>query len=203
MSKDIYKVYKITNSVNDKVYIGITENLRTRWNIHKSHVRNKLNRPLYNAMNKYGIDKFKITTICSTKTREDMGIIEQQLIKEHNTMAPNGYNLTTGGEMAYTVSEETREKQRQRSLGRTHTKESRQKMSESLKGRVVSKETRQRISESSKGKVISKEVRQKMSDAKRGKYLPDDQVSEKALYMRRLRERQRLQKSYKTTPKQA
>ena len=94
-------VYKITNTINDKVYIGITDNLERRWHEHKKEAKSNLNRPLYHAMNKYGIDQFTITPICSTLTREDLGTLEQRLIKEHNTMTPNGYNLTSGGERAW------------------------------------------------------------------------------------------------------
>jgi hypothetical protein len=140
-------------------------------------------------MAKYGIDQFTITPICSTLTREDMGIIEQQLIKEHNSIVPNGYNLTTGGEMSYIVSEQTKEKQRQNNLGKTLSPEHKAKIgrqnSISLKGntngkgnkgRVFSKETRQKMSDASKGKpsprkgaILSKETRQKMSESHKGK----------------------------------
>ena len=185
MPKDIYTVYKITNTINDKVYIGITSRLHKRWWGHKKNAINKLNRPLYNAMAKYGIDQFTITPICSTLTREDLGIIEQQLIKEHNSIVPNGYNLTTGGEMAYTVSEQTKEKQRQNNLGKTMAEETKAKISRTNalvmkgntngkgnKGRVFSKETLQKMSDARKGKpsprkgvILSKETRQKMSIA--------------------------------------
>ena len=190
---DIYTVYKITNTINDKVYIGITNRLSRRWHAHKNLVINKVNTPLYNAIGKYGIDQFTITPICSTLTREDMGIIEQQLIKEQNTMTPNGYNLTTGGERSWVFSEESLQRMSDAHKGKVLSKETRQKISDAKKGKpspkkgtkglqTHSKETRQKMSESRKGTVAwnkgkkglqthSKETRQKMSDAHKGKVL--------------------------------
>ncbi len=121
MPKHIYIVYKITNTINDKIYIGITSanRLEKRWWAHQNCI-NKESRPLYNAMAKYGIDQFIITPICSTITREYLSELEKELIQEHNTMSPNGYNLTTGGEGGYKVSDETKEKLRQKKYGNTN-----------------------------------------------------------------------------------
>lgn len=57
-------IYKITNTINNKCYIGQTRtNINKRWNKHKfvsTDPSNKAyNYPLYNAFRKYGIDKFK------------------------------------------------------------------------------------------------------------------------------------------------
>ena len=163
-------VYKITNTINDKVYIGITDNLERRWHDHKKDAKGKLNRPLYNAMNKYGIDQFTITPICSTLTREDLGTIEQDLIKEHNTMTPNGYNLTSGGERAWAFSEETKQK----------ISDTKKCMIGTFTGQTHTEETRQKISEAKKGNT----------PGNKGKYLPDNQVTKQALSNRKRRERQ-------------
>jgi len=53
-------VYIIQNSINNKVYIGKTlDKLNLRWNGHKYSCKREehKNRPLYRAMNKYGIEK--------------------------------------------------------------------------------------------------------------------------------------------------
>ena len=191
-------VYKITNTINDKVYIGITDNLERRWHEHKKEAKSKLNRPLYHAMNKYGIDQFTITPICSTLTREDLGTLEQRLIKEHNTMTPNGYNLTSGGERAWAFSEETKQKISDTKkgmigtfTGQTHTEETRQKISNTMKTRVPWNKGKKGL------QTHNKETRQKISDARKGntpvnkgKYLPDNQVTKQALSNRKRRERQ-------------
>ena len=59
-------IYKISNDINDKVYIGKTcETVNSRF---KEHLRDykkdtEENRPLYRAMNKYGIEHFSIEQI--------------------------------------------------------------------------------------------------------------------------------------------
>jgi group I intron endonuclease len=124
MSKDIYKVYKITNSVNNKPYIGLSEvSLINRWTKHKSSARTGSNTILHKAMRKYGIDKFDIEHVATAFTKSDMEYIERLLIDQYDCLCPNGYNLTTGGESGYDISEVTRERMRQGQLGKKHTKE--------------------------------------------------------------------------------
>lgn len=53
-------VYRITNNINNKVYIGITTILlKRRWSAHKRDDK-KLKYPLYKSIRKYGIDNFMI-----------------------------------------------------------------------------------------------------------------------------------------------
>lgn len=60
-------IYKITNDINDKVYVGKTllSSIEERFQEHikDSKRRKKECRPLYSAMNKYGSDKFHIELI--------------------------------------------------------------------------------------------------------------------------------------------
>ena len=61
----VCSIYKITNNINEKAYIGQTwKSLNTRISQHKSP-NNKGCRKLYNALNKYGRDNFKIELITS------------------------------------------------------------------------------------------------------------------------------------------
>ena len=66
-------IYKITNDINDKIYIGKTEfNIEKRFQEHiKDSEKLYKNRPLYNAMNKYGIEHFKIELIEETNNTEE------------------------------------------------------------------------------------------------------------------------------------
>ena len=60
------KIYKIVNDINDKVYVGKTEQaLDKRFAEHcnDSTKREKENRPLYSAMRKYGVSHFSIELI--------------------------------------------------------------------------------------------------------------------------------------------
>ena len=58
-------IYKIINNINDKVYIGKTDfSIEKRWAEHKKDSQKDLkNRPLYRAMNKYGIENFSIEIV--------------------------------------------------------------------------------------------------------------------------------------------
>ena len=94
-------VYKITNNINGKVYIGITTcSLEYRWSRHLTEGRNENNtKHLYKAMRKYGLDNFSIKQIDSTDDFEELGRLERYYIKKYNSQSPEkGYNLTAGGE---------------------------------------------------------------------------------------------------------
>ena len=57
-------IYKITNLINQKAYIGKTINsISERWKEHKRDCKRFSNRPLYRALNKYGIDNFKVELV--------------------------------------------------------------------------------------------------------------------------------------------
>lgn len=93
-------IYKITNIITNKCYIGETKktNPELRWNEHKRKIEKGIGCPaLQDAVKKYGIDKFKfeILIICFD---EDRYKFEIEYIKKYNSISPNGYNLTKGGE---------------------------------------------------------------------------------------------------------
>lgn len=159
-----FNVYVIENKVNQKLYVGqTTKSVIDRWKAHvKDHKR--CNYVFYKAMRKYGIDAFCIKCSFKLNSKEEMNELESFLIEEFNTMNPNGYNMTAGGEGR---------------PGAIVTDETRLKISNSLKGKMAgiknpmfgvrfSDERRMKISESRKGKIISDETREKMSAAQSG-----------------------------------
>ena len=90
-------IYKITNDINQKVYIGKTEfSIEKRFKEHcQDAFRNRNEqRPLYSAMRKYGVEHFQIELIEETKIPEER---EQYWIKFYNSYH-NGYNATLGGD---------------------------------------------------------------------------------------------------------
>lgn len=140
----INTVYKITNIVNSKIYVGQTWGLlKTRWNKHRQpNYKRCIN--LHNAIKKYGIENFKIEPLTVTHSQETADYWETYFIIKYDTIV-NGYNLKMGGSRGV-LSEE-----------------SKNKTSQSLMGHSVSEETRAKISKSKKGKKASEATRQKMS----------------------------------------
>ena len=91
-------IYKISNSINDKVYIGNTSyNLSKRWaeHLHDSKSDRCKHRPLYSAINEYGKENFIIELIeeCSSDIAPDR---ERYWISFYDSYK-NGYNDTFGG----------------------------------------------------------------------------------------------------------
>lgn len=93
-------IYKITNLINGKQYIGQTSKLyiNNRWCEHKNNARNGKSSYLYNAIRKYGEDNFEFKVILKHIPICKLNFYEQLLIRKFNTKNPNGYNLTDGGE---------------------------------------------------------------------------------------------------------
>lgn len=86
-------IYKITNLINNKIYIGRTtaKNAQRRWNEHKS--KSKKPRTLIEkALNKYGVINFKFEIIDQTD-RQNLPTLESDYIIKLNCLSPNGYNL--------------------------------------------------------------------------------------------------------------
>lgn len=88
-------IYKITNLINGKIYIGQTNNYKRRFNEHKSMIAPKnYNSSLYKAFIKYGINNFSFEVLEYTADYNEREIYYIQLYNAHE----DGYNLTTGGE---------------------------------------------------------------------------------------------------------
>jgi len=99
-------IYKITNLITNKVYIGQTiRSLELRWKRHKYD--NKACIALKRAINKYGHLNFKIEKIDEANNKVDLNLLEIRYIKKYDCLAPKGYNLRVGGNSP-TISEETR-----------------------------------------------------------------------------------------------
>ena len=127
-------IYKITNTVNGKCYIGVTiqSNPNERWSNHKSHNRQGNGCPfLMKAFKKYGEEsfKFEVLIICFD---EDVFKFEPDYIKKYNSMSPNGYNVAIGGKIGMSF------------LGKTHSEETRKIIGEKSKKHNANPEVRER-----------------------------------------------------------
>lgn len=95
-------IYKITNLINHKIYIGQSTNIERRWKEHKYRTNKewKGNHEYYSilsrAIQKYGIENFSFEIIeeCS---ESELNQKEIYYIQYFNSQIPNGYNISAGG----------------------------------------------------------------------------------------------------------
>lgn len=95
-------IYKITNLINNKVYIGQSVNVLKRFAAHKNRPFNPKSRQyesyFYRAIRKYGLENFKFEVIEKCK-KEELNKKEKEYISfYHSNDKDFGYNLTKGGE---------------------------------------------------------------------------------------------------------
>lgn len=93
-------IYKITNQINNKVYIGKTEDtIEKRFKEHcKASTKTKeKHRPLYAAMKKYGVENFTVELIEKVKLEDSLEERECYWIDYFNSFK-EGYNATRGGD---------------------------------------------------------------------------------------------------------
>jgi group I intron endonuclease len=155
-------IYKITNLINGKIYIGqTTTTIEKRWKRHSwSCTQKDPKMAITYAIKKYGKENFKIEQIDTANSIKELNEKEIFYIKSFNSLSPNGYNLTTGG-LNKVLSEETRKKISQSNKGKIVSDETRKKSSESHKGYKVKKETKEKISIALKGRIPSEKAKLK------------------------------------------
>lgn len=96
-------IYKITNTINNKVYIGQTVNLSERFRSHRESAFRKhgrdYNKPLYKAFRKYGIENFTFEVIDSAENIDELNEKEIYWIDFYDCLIDSGkgYNLEKGG----------------------------------------------------------------------------------------------------------
>ena len=175
-------IYKITNGLNGKVYIGkTTQPIEERWKDHIRRMKKGYHWHLSNAIRLNGSANFKIECI-EIVPKEQLNEREIFWIAHLNSMNSNiGYNQTFGGE-GMSPTEEIRRKLRLACIGRKptmlgkkHSEESIAKMRLSHTGKVASVETRHRLSLINKGKIISERQREQISLANKGRKLSAEQ----------------------------
>ena len=113
-------IYKITNNVNGKMYIGQSINIEQRWVEHLRELNgNKhYNQHLQNSWNKYGESNFKFD-IVEECIRNDLNNKERYWIAMYDTQNKRcGFNISNGGVQGCSVSEETRKKLSDSRIGR-------------------------------------------------------------------------------------
>lgn len=158
--RKIIGVYKITNLLTRKVYIGQSRNIRNRITSHISmlNLRTHKNAYLQIDWEKYGAENFdfKVLEECE----------ESQLNEKEtywcNYYKPNVYNLGNTHQKG-TTSQELRNKIGQALKGNKLTNETKTKMSLSHKGKQLSNDTKKRMSIARQGHNVSTETRNKIA----------------------------------------
>jgi len=180
----MYRVYKISCAENGKVYIGYTgKTIEERLNAHLLNARWRKKTALYDAIRAYGNDAFSVELLVECETHEQACSEEIRFIAELNSMLPNGYNMTSGGDgvpVPIEVHKEAgrrkrgvvTEKQRAHFNSRRGVKHSPEHIAKCIAKRIGSKrseETRRRMSQAQQGRTNSEEARKKMSKALKGR----------------------------------
>ena len=190
-------VYCVTNTSNGKKYVGqTTQKLSSRWRYHVKYALNGSGNALHSAIRKYGQESFTVKLLDSAISQEELNEKEIAHIVRENSLAPNGYNLTTGGDH-FTMSEAARKKISVARTGQTASVRTRQILSKSHTGLKIGpppEETRKKISKANTRKKQSSETCKKISktltrDACRRGHLftPENTYTHKASGKRRCR----------------
>jgi len=169
-------IYKITNDINGKVYIGQSIHAKKRLSEHRNALRNNHhnNKHLQSTWNKHGEENFelKILELCSEALLDKREIYWISYYKANNGLY--GYNSEGGGRKNKIVSDEIREKLRISSTGRPHSLEGKKKIGDAQRGKTLSKETRTKVglanigNKNMLGKHQPESMKQKMREVSKG-----------------------------------
>lgn len=192
--KNYNYIYKITNLLNNKIYIGkhSTDDLNDGYMGSGTIIKK--------AIKKYGIENFRKEYLAFCDTESKLNWFEKFYIKKYDsTNYDIGYNLTYGGDGVIPtedvririskskkgkqtwikgkhLSEETKRKISEAKKGKHPSEETKIKLRESHKGKKISEEQKIKISENNKGHSVSYETRKKISESEKGKKLSDETI---------------------------
>jgi len=157
-------IYKITNIINGKSYIGSSKNIDARFWEHmkKLYLNIHCNSHLQRSWNKYGKDSFTfgILELCPENKFIE---IEDFYISKYQTLnKKHGYNLLSANRQIY--SQETREKMSKSRIGKKHSEETKLRMSIGMTNAILRRtpEMKQKTKTLRTGQKKSDETRQKM-----------------------------------------
>ena len=180
-------LYKATNKINGKCYIGQTvTSLCTRKNKHFNAAfgsdKSKIDIYFYNAIRKYGKENFKWEVIAKDIPIDQLNLKEMKAIRAHFSFGKNGYNSNEGGggNNGFKHNEETKRKLAVMKIGVHPSEETKRKLSavhmgnKSNTGRRLSEEQKRKISLALSGRTRSEEWNRKNSEAHKGKIFSED-----------------------------
>ena len=152
-------VYLLIDGSNDREYVGqTTKTFEERF---KGHMYG--DQYVDRVIRKRGADMFATAILKVCYSREELDYWERHFIKYRNTMAPNGYNLTEGGETA-TPCDETKARISEANIQRFSDPEERAKQAERTRKSFENPEIAAKHSESQKKRFEDPAERQKVAD---------------------------------------
>lgn len=156
-------VYKITNAVNDRIYIGSTKCFRIRWNSHARQLKQAkhCNKFLQRDYDKCGTDQFKFEILEVVAERDLRVLKEEQYLNKYYDGCVNCYNMC----QAAVVSAPYK---------RVLLEETRKKISLALKGHKISEKQKAALLAANLGKKTSVEAKQNISNALKGRVLGEE-----------------------------
>ena len=175
------RIYKITNKVNNKSYIGQTINsIEHRWRQHLAEVRTRPKFPFHTAVLKYSENNFTIEELFVCANQEELNLKERYYTDYFNAWVGKMGYVCKAGFGRGSVSLETKQKMGNSQIGRKHSEESKKKISESHKG-ARNPNFGKPLSENAKAIMVSKitglkrtsETRIRLSLAKMGNKNPN------------------------------
>jgi len=174
-------IYKITNLIDGKIYIGQTiRTIKERW---KQHLRSNGCCAISAAIKKYGEENFIIEIVDSALSIDELNKKETEWIITLQSLAPHGYNLNTGGNNRR-FSQEVKEKISKSHVGKKLCDDHKLKISRSTReffkhnpdkhipARLALKDFMKKSAEQDrhpkKGKKVAEEGRKNISNSKLG-----------------------------------
>jgi group I intron endonuclease len=160
-------IYLATNRINGKGYVGQTKSgLKQRRRDHESKVRKGSALAFHSALRKYGFENFVWEVLHAVENPDNLSDLEIASIAKHDTLAPHGYNLTSGGESC-TPSEETKQKIREARARQIFTPEAIAKRSATMKKIKWSPEIIEKRGLAMRGIKRTEEQKQRISEARK------------------------------------
>jgi group I intron endonuclease len=162
----MYSIYIITNTINDKKYVGQTcQGIARRWNQHRydaKHSETKIAR----AMRAHGVENFAIELLAEAEDQDSANRLEPFWIRLFDSVA-NGYNIENGGKATGKITDEQRSALSKRTkewfASNPYPESTRAAVSRAQKGRVHSEEEKANRRESCKSRVYTTEQRARLA----------------------------------------
>ena len=150
----LYTIYKITNLLNGKIYIGKHQTKNLDDNYFGS------GKNICSSICKYGVENFRKEILFIFDNEKEMNAKEEELVTDEFVLEDTNYNLCPGGKGGWGYINSSGLNLMN---GVKHSKESKEKISKSKKGKKHSEDTKRKLSENSWAKTNSDMHREHIS----------------------------------------